>query len=92
MYGYEIVQLVKTVSGEKILLKEGSLYPALHKLEADKLIIGEEVFVGKRVRKYYSLTPSGKTATRESVDELLLFLQTIYNLIIIQPSKEYGTA
>ena len=55
MYGYEIVQLVKEMSGEKILVKEGSLYPALHKLEADKLLVAEEVFIGKRVRKYYSL-------------------------------------
>ena len=60
MYGYEIVRLVKEMSDEKILVKEGSLYPALHKLEADKLLVAEEVFIGKRVRRYYSLTPSGK--------------------------------
>jgi PadR family transcriptional regulator PadR len=92
MYGYEIVQLVKERSGEKILVKEGSLYPALHRLEADKLVLSEEVFIGKRVRKYYSLTASGKTSARASVDELLEFLQTIHNLITTQPSKPYGAA
>jgi PadR family transcriptional regulator, regulatory protein PadR len=92
MYGYEIVQLVKEMSAEKILVKEGSLYPALHKLEADKLVVTEEVFIGKRVRKYYSLTPSGKTATKDSVDELLVFLHTIHHLITAQPSESYGTA
>jgi PadR family transcriptional regulator, regulatory protein PadR len=92
MYGYEIVQLVKEMSGEKILVKEGSLYPALHKLEADKLVVAEEVFIGKRVRKYYSLTPSGKTSARASVDELLIFLQTIHNLITAQPLTNYGAA
>ncbi|MEO7212750.1 MAG: helix-turn-helix transcriptional regulator [Mucilaginibacter sp.] len=92
MYGYEIVQLVKQMSGEKILIKEGSLYPALHKLEADKLLVAEEVFIGKRVRKYYSLTTSGKTSAQESVDELLEFLQTIHNLITAQPPKTYGAA
>jgi PadR family transcriptional regulator, regulatory protein PadR len=91
MYGYEIVQLVKELSGEKILVKEGSLYPALHKLEADNLVVAEEVFIGKRIRKYYSLTPAGKTATKASVDELLVFLQTIHHLITAQPSKLYGT-
>src|SRR5580704_3514054 len=78
MYGYEITQLVKDISDEKILVKEGSLYPALHKLEADGLVIAEEVFIGKRVRKYYSLTKPGKNVAKESVDELLAFLQTIH--------------
>jgi PadR family transcriptional regulator PadR len=90
MYGYEMVQLVKEMSGEKILVKEGSLYPALHKLEADKLLVAEEVYIGKRVRKYYSLTASGKTSAKASVDELLGFLQTIHNLITSQPPKTYG--
>src|SRR5882757_6799822 len=70
MYGYEITQLVKEMSNEQVLLKEGSLYPALHKLEADGLVTVEEVYIGKRVRKYYSLTKNGKLATRVSVDEL----------------------
>lgn len=86
MYGYEMVQLIKHLSGDRILVKEGSLYPALHKLEADKLLVSEEVFIGKRVRKYYSLTPGGKTAVKTSVDELMLFLQTINTLITAQPS------
>ena len=92
MYGYEIVQLVKEMSGEKILVKEGSLYPALHKLESEKLLVSEEVFIGKRVRKYYSLTTSGKTSAQASVDELLEFLQTIHHLISAHPPKTYGAA
>jgi DNA-binding PadR family transcriptional regulator len=81
MYGYEIVQLVKELSGDKILVKEGSLYPALHKLEADDLVISEEVTVGKRMRKYYSLTLRGKNAAKSSADELFLFLQIIHQLM-----------
>jgi len=92
MYGYEMVQLIKELSGERILVKEGSLYPALHKLEADKLLVAEEVYIGKRVRKYYSLTPSGKVSAKASVDELLAFLQTIHQLITPQPSPPYGAA
>ncbi len=90
MYGYEITQLVKELSGDKILVKEGSLYPTLHKLEADGLVIAEEVFIGKRVRKYYSLTQPGKTATKASVDELLDFLQTIHTVITARPVKTFA--
>jgi PadR family transcriptional regulator, regulatory protein PadR len=92
MYGYEITQLVKEMSEEKVLVKEGSLYPALHKLEADGLILAEEVFIGKRVRRYYSLTKPGKKAAKASVDELLAFLQTIHNLVTAKPLSTYGMA
>ena len=86
MYGYEITQLVKELSSDKILVKEGSLYPALHKLEAEGLVVAEEVFIGKRVRKYYTLTNPGKAATKDSVNELLDFLKTILNVITPQPA------
>ena len=55
MYGYEIFQKVKELSNEKILLKDGSLYPALQKLTKDGLLSVEEQLIGKRVRKYYYL-------------------------------------
>jgi DNA-binding PadR family transcriptional regulator len=92
MYGYEITQQVKAMSEDKILVKEGSLYPALHKLEADGLVSTEEVYIGKRVRKYYSLTVPGKAATKASVDELLDFLNTIHTIITSKPLSAYGSA
>ncbi len=92
MYGYEITQLVKEMTDGKVLVKEGSLYPALHKLEAEGLVTTEEVFIGKRVRKYYTLTQPGKNAAQASVDELLAFLNTIHNLVTAQPMATYGAA
>ena len=92
MYGYEITQMVKEMTDGKILVKEGSLYPALHKLEADGMVVAEEVFIGKRVRKYYSLTQPGKSNAQSSVDELLAFLNTIHNLITAEPLSTYATA
>ena len=85
MYGYEIVQKVKDLSDGRILIKEGSLYPALHKLEADGFVVSEEVFIGKRARRYYKLTTPGKKAAKASVDELMSFLKTIYGLITAEP-------
>jgi DNA-binding PadR family transcriptional regulator len=89
MYGYEITAKVKDLTQGKIQLKEGSLYPALHKLEADGFIISEEVFLGKRVRRYYKLTTPGKKAAKASVDELIDFLKTVYGLITVEPLKAY---
>lgn len=86
LYGYEITQLVKEKSQNRILLKEGSLYPALHKLEAEGLVTSEEVFIGKRVRRYYKLTEPGKKATRIYIEELRGFLKTIEELILPFPN------
>lgn len=90
MYGYEITQCVKEMSGGKLLIKEGSLYPALHKLEADGLLIAEDVYVGRRIRRYYRLTEAGKINATEAVDELKAFIRMIDHLITAQPDLSYG--
>lgn len=81
MYGYEITQKVKELSDGKILVKEGSLYPALHKLLEDGLVSVEVVNLGKRVRKYYFLTETGLTRKQEQFSELKDFLATIQKII-----------
>lgn len=77
MYGYEITQTVKALSEGKIEITEGALYPTLHKLEAEGVLQTETEFIGKRVRKYYSLTKSGNTLVGERVKELNEFLLTM---------------
>lgn len=88
MYGYEITQKVKELSGNKILLKEGSLYPALHKLLNDGLVEVETAYVGKRIRKYYYLTEQGQAQKYAQFEELKAFLQTMQQLIF-PPSKVF---
>ena len=85
MYGYEITQCVKEMSDGKVLVKEGSLYPALHKLESDGHVTVDEVFIGKRVRRYYKLTEQGKSHVTAALSELRQFLDTIHHLITAQP-------
>jgi PadR family transcriptional regulator, regulatory protein PadR len=92
MYGYEITQAVKERTDGKILLKEGSLYPALHKLEAEGFLSTEEEFIGKRPRIYYRLTTTGKAQSRILVDELFQFYETLQQLIVPQPELNYGAA
>ena len=77
MYGYEITQRVKELSEGKIHLTEGSLYPTLHKLEAEGFLVTEKVHIGKRVRKYYTLTSEGRTSVSERVGEFAEFVKTM---------------
>ncbi|MFD2565353.1 PadR family transcriptional regulator [Aquimarina rubra] len=81
MYGYEIFQQVKERSDGKILLKDGSLYPALQKMKKDGLLTSEEEYIGKRVRKYYLLTPKGEEKKVTYVEELKDFMMTLNNVI-----------
>jgi PadR family transcriptional regulator, regulatory protein PadR len=81
MYGYEITQKVKELSDNKILIKEGSLYPALHKLLIDGLVEVETVNVGKRIRKYYSITKQGKERKIVLYNELREFIKTIQHIV-----------
>ena len=90
MYGYDITRAVKERTGSKILLKEGSLYPALHKLLAEGLVKTEEEMTGKRVRIYYRLTPKGVQRTKSQVAELLSFFETIQGLVLNDKSLVHG--
>ncbi len=77
MYGYEITQRVKELSEGRILLTEGALYPTLHKMESEGLLHTETVHIGKRVRKYYTLTFQGKALSKDRVSEFLDFIRTM---------------
>ncbi|NJN28257.1 MAG: PadR family transcriptional regulator [Cyclobacteriaceae bacterium] len=81
MYGYEIFQKVKELSDEKILLKDGSLYPALQKMTKDGLLSFEEEYIGKRVRKYYFLTAKGEMEKVRYLEELKDFLTTLNKVV-----------
>jgi DNA-binding PadR family transcriptional regulator len=85
MYGYEISSKVKELTSEKIVLTEGALYPTLHALEAEGLVTTETEYIGKRVRKYYSLSKQGKASSKERVNEFADFINTMKFLLDIQP-------
>ena len=60
-YGYAIVQKVRELSGGEVEWTDGMLYPILHRLEADGLIVARwgESETGRK-RKYYQLTPKAR--------------------------------
>lgn len=90
MYGYQIAQKVKELSDNKILIKEGSLYPALHKLREDGLVSIETVNIGKRIRRYYTLTPKGEKEKAVKVSEIEDFITTIKNVLSFRPILQFA--
>lgn len=81
MYGYEITQKVKELSQDKINIKEGALYPALHRLKSKGFLEVESLKVDNRIRKYYKLTEKGSKESLVKTAELKEFLATMQLLL-----------
>ena len=60
MYGYQMTQRAKELTQNHLEMTEGALYPLLHKLEADGIIVSEIQNINGRDRKYYLLSEKGK--------------------------------
>jgi PadR family transcriptional regulator PadR len=60
MYGYELVQGIRLLTGGVLSFGEGCIYPILHRLEGEKLISGNREAVGGRTRVVYRLNPAGR--------------------------------
>lgn len=85
MYGYEMAKTIKQLSKDKILVKEGSLYPTLHAMTKEGVLTSESVSIGKRVRKYYKLTDSGKKKVKTTTTEVIEFAETLQQLFAARP-------
>lgn len=59
-HGYRIAQGIKERSKGVLDFKEGTLYPALHKLENEGLVASSEEIENGRARRYYRITKSGR--------------------------------
>ena len=66
-YGYQIISELKEKSNQRFILKEGTLYPILYRLEDDRYVESRwSEAEGKKVpRKYYVITAEGREALKE---------------------------
>ena len=81
MYGYEICQRTKEKTNHSILLTEGAIYPALHKLEKKGLVTSSKEKFNGRVRKYYAISESKKQAVNDQISTLHSFMNAM-NLVL----------
>jgi DNA-binding PadR family transcriptional regulator len=62
-YGYEIIQKVKDISGGSLEWSDKMLYPVLHRMEKEGLLISQwKMSDGGRLRRYYRITEKGRRA------------------------------
>lgn len=61
LHGWAIAQRIREMSRDVLLVQQGSLYPALHKLEAQGFVTAKwDTSDANRRAKYYSLTRAGR--------------------------------
>lgn len=90
MYGYEITQAVKEKTKGDLVLTFGALYPVLHKLEQEGLVLTESEEVDGRLRKYYSLTPTGSETAIQKFAEFEHFITVMRTLLQPPPQPSIG--
>jgi len=84
MYGYQIVKELETRSEGYFKFKEGTLYPALHRLEKSGLIMGKwQMLPNGRQRRYYYITAKGHAKLAQERIQWQDFLNAVK--LIMQP-------
>ena len=87
MYGYQIVKELEVRSQGYFKFKEGTLYPALHRLEKTGLIKGTwEMLPNGRQRRYYHITAKGQTKLAMEKTQWLNFFTAVR--LILQPESK----
>jgi PadR family transcriptional regulator len=76
-HGYSILQRLRTRSGGAFDLAEGTIYPALHRLERDGLLSSSWSTEGGRRRRVYRITRNGRAAFESRRREWTLFSRAV---------------
>ena len=83
MYGYQTVKEVDQRSSAYFAFKEGTLYPALHRLETANLIEGRREDTPSNVRRrYYLITAKGHEALRDRLSEWRQFTSAMNSIML----------
>lgn len=80
-YGYDIIRILAERSQNVFAFKEGTLYPVLHKLEAEGCIRSYEKAVDGRRRRYYSITEPGKKQLAEERQQWTTFSTAVVHIL-----------
>ena len=85
-HGFGVARWIELVSGDDLRVEEGSLYPALHRLEAEGWIEGEwGVSENRRRAKFYTLTPLGRRMLRAEEGRWRRFVETMGRVLAAAP-------
>ena len=86
-HGYGIARWIGEVSGDVLQIEEGSLYPALRRLEDRGLITSRWAITDNNRRaRYYALTRAGRQHLRDDASTWMSFAQAVTVVLRAEPS------
>lgn len=78
-HGYGVARWIEDATGEALRIEEGSLYPALHRLEERGMVETEwGMSENNRRARYYRLTPAGRRRLRTESDSWARFARAVF--------------
>jgi len=89
-HGYALTRRVEEITEGKIKLTYGALYPLLHKLQSEKILVTAREIRNNRIRVYYSLTPKGHSLATQKVNEMIEFIKSLQRIIEPKPGISYA--
>ncbi len=84
MYGYEMIETLQKRSNNVFELKAGTLYPLLHGLEDKGFLNCYEAEVLGKVRKYYSITNSGRKELKSREESWDEYTRAVANVLCLE--------
>jgi len=87
LHGYGVLLRIQQISGEGLVIQQGSLYPALYRLEHDGDLSGELGESENKRRARYSFTPRGRrrfTAETEKWNRFVGIMGSILSVTEVQ--------
>ncbi len=88
LHGYGVLLRIQQISGEQLVIQQGSLYPALYRLEHEGSIKSEwGESDNNRRAKYYTLTPSGRKQLTAETEKWNRMAVIIGGILLLTPSS-----
>lgn len=81
LHGWAISRRIRERSGDVLQVNQGSLYPALHRLESEGWLASEWSVVGGRRAKVYRLTTQGRRASEREERGWLAFVAAVSQVL-----------
>jgi DNA-binding PadR family transcriptional regulator len=89
-YGNRLIEEIEAITEGAISANPNTIYPLLRQLEADGLIKGDWEHPDRRTRRYYSITPEGRTEYARLREELEPFLDSVIRSVTLIKRELYG--
>jgi PadR family transcriptional regulator, regulatory protein PadR len=88
MHGYGIVSWLEEMTNSALMVEEGSLYPALHRLAKRGWVTAEwGVSANNRRAKYYTLTSEGRRQLTREANSWARFMGVVQQVMDAQPQS-----